>query len=151
MKMKNTGLRSKIAAVVLCAFLGGCATADRGQTADIITTSMAFDRGFVEGNPLLDNLSIGQIAAIKLGLTQAVKFAPEPVCTPGLFGLTAVGYGAALWNIGVMAGSGPAAIPVIIGLTWWQWDDWIQSSYRTCKDPWHFEPITFIPSNFNDQ
>lgn len=37
--------------------------------------------------------------------------------------------GAALCNIGVMAGSGPAALPVVVGLLWWwQWDNWTQDA-----------------------
>lgn len=106
--------------------------------------------GFVEGNPMIESLNIAQIAAIKIVVTQAIKFTPEPICTPGLWGLTTAGYGAALWNIGVMAGSGPAAIPAIVGLIWWQWDDWLLSSQRTCQDPWTMQPITFL-SGFNEQ
>lgn len=128
----------------------GCATADRGQLADIGTTALGMRNGFVEGNPVFESLNIAQIAGIKLVVTQAVKFTPEPICVPGLWGLSAGGYGLSLWNIGVMAGSGPASIPVIIGLLWWQWDDWLISSQATCKDPWTMQPITFL-SGFNEQ
>ena len=49
-------------------------------------------------------------------------------------GLTAAGYGAALWNIGIMAGSGPAAIPLILGLTIWQWENWEKDAVKVCDD-----------------
>ena len=88
--------------------------------------------------------------AAKLGLTQAVKFLPEPYCTEGLFALTGFGYSAAIWNVGVILGSGPAALPVVLGLWIWQWDDWKDSSFRTCLNPWHFEPPTFLPVHYND-
>lgn len=118
--------------------------------ADIGTTALAIRDGFVEGNPILSGLNVPQIAAVKIGITQAFKFAPNDFCYPGLWGLTAAGYGAALWNIGVMLGSGPAALPVIIGLFWWQYDDWYRSSVRSCNDPWHFEPVTFF-HGFHDK
>ena len=91
----------------------------------------------------------GQIAAIKIGLTQAVKFAPEPFCREGLWVLTAAGYGAALWNIGVMAGSGLAAIPFIATLMIWQNDEWYISSIETCKNPWEVQSFSIL-SSFND-
>lgn len=151
---KDMGQRSKmkniIPVLLSAAILSGCATADRGQSADVLSTYVAFQQGFSEGNPIMAHLTIPQMAAVKLGLTQAVKFLPEPYCTNGLWGLTAAGYGAAIWNTGVMLGSGPAAIPFIIGLVWWQWDDWAFSSNRTCLDPWHFEPPTFLPVSHND-
>lgn len=120
-----------------------------GQLADVATTAVAFNRGFVEANPLFSDLSIGQIAAIKIGLTQAVKFAPEPFCREGLWVLTAAGYGAALWNIGVMAGSGLAAIPFIAALMIWQNDEWYISSIETCKNPWEVQSFSIL-SSFND-
>lgn len=100
-----------------------------------------FREGFEEAG-LMKGLSIGQMAGVKLGVTAAFKFAPVEYCRPGLQMLTAFGYGAALWNIGVIAGSGPAAIPVIVGLTWWQWDNWDTSALRTCLDPWQVVPLS---------
>ncbi len=121
--------------------LFGCATADRAQIADVATTAFAMHDGFIEGNPLMSGLSIGEMAAVKIGLTQAVKFLPVPHCTAALWGLTASGYGAAIWNVGVMLGSGPAALPVALLLIWTQKLNWLKSSADTCRDPWHFEPI----------
>jgi len=40
---------------------------------------------------------------------------------------------AALWNIGVMAGSGPAALPIVAGLWWWQWENWNQAAIDDCQ------------------
>lgn len=126
-------------AILLSALLlTGCATADYAQISDIGTTAIALNSGFVEGNPVWGGASWPVIAAVKIGATQAIKLTPQEVCEPGLFGLTVAGFGAALWNIGVIAGCGPAAIPVIIGLTWWQWDAWQASAIADCKKPFFF-------------
>ena len=117
----------------LLSLLLGCAHADRAQIADGATTWVALSNGFVEANPLLSGLSGPAILAVKIGATQAVKQTPNEVCEPGLLGLTVAGYGAAVWNIGVMAGSGPAAIPVALGLALWQWDDWAMDARDTCS------------------
>lgn len=117
--------------------------------ADIGTTAIGFERGFVEANPLLSNLNLPQIAAIKIGATQIVKFTPDPFCREGLWVLTAGGYSAALWNLGVIAGSGLAAVPFIAALIVWQNDEWYVSSIETCKDPWGIEPPSFLQT-FND-
>lgn len=137
-------------ALLAVTILAGCAAADRGQSADVLSTYAAFQQGFSEGNPVMAHLTIPEMFAVKLGLTQAVKFLPDPYCTGGLWALAGVGYSAALWNVGVILGSGPAAIPVVVGLWWWQWDDWRDSSYRTCQDPWHFDPPTFLPNSHSD-
>lgn len=110
----------------------GCAHADRAQIADGATTAVALSSGFAEANPLLSGLSGPVILVAKIGVTQVVKQAPNEVCEPGLLGLTAAGYGAALWNIGVLAGSGPAAIPVVAILALWQWDSWESDARNTC-------------------
>jgi len=124
-------IRSALVAVLLT-WLLGCAHADRAQIADGATTWVALSNGFAEANPLLSGLSGPAILAVKIGVTQAVKQTPNEVCEPGLMGLTVAGYGAALWNIGVMAGSGPAAIPVALGLVLWQWDSWVVDARDTC-------------------
>jgi hypothetical protein len=147
MVLKNKGFIAVLLASVITL---GCATADRGQGADVLSTYVAFQQGFSEGNPLMSHLSIPQMTAVKLGVTQAIKFLPEAYCTSGLWVFTGLGYGATVWNVGVMLGSGPASIPLIVGLWWWQWDDWKDSSHRTCQDPWHFEPPTFLPTLYND-
>ena len=79
--------------LVLVGSLAGCAHADYGQLADSATTAVALSRaGFAEGNPLLSGLDWPEIAAAKLVITQAVKLTPEPICEPGLMGLTVFGY-----------------------------------------------------------
>ncbi len=121
-------------AILLSALLlSGCATADYAQMADVGTTAIALNSGFVEGNPVWGGAGWQVIAAVKIGATQAIKLTPQEVCEPGLFGLTVAGFGAALWNIGVMAGSGPAAIPVAAMLWAWQWDNWTQDSVNDCQ------------------
>ena len=127
-----------IIAIILA--LSGCATADYAQIADVGTTIVGIESGLgVEGNPVWGGASWPVIAAVKIGVTQAIKLTPKEVCEPGLFGLTIMGSGAALWNIGVIAGCGPAAIPVIIGLWWWQWDNWQTEAINDCKTPFSFE------------
>lgn len=119
---------------VLLSLLLGCAHADRAQIADGATTWVALSNGFAEANPLLSGLSGPAILAVKVGVTQAVKQTPTTICEPGLMGLTVAGYGAAAWNIGVMAGSGPAAIPVVVVLTIWQLDNWKTDAKHSCGD-----------------
>jgi len=127
-------MKSTIIAIIL--MLSGCATADYAQIADVGTTIVGIESGLgVEGNPVWGGSSWPVIAAVKIGVTQAIKLTPKEVCEPGLFGLTIMGSGAALWNIGVIAGCGPAAIPVIIGLWWWQWDNWQTEAINDCKTP----------------
>ena len=125
-------IRFALVAILLSLILG-CAHADRAQLADGAMTWVGLSSGFVEANPLLSGLSGPAILAVKVGVTQVVKQTPNEVCEPGLLGLTAAGYGAALWNIGVMAGSGPAAIPVALGLALWQWDSWAVDARDTCS------------------
>ena len=123
--------------LVLIGSLAGCAHADYGQLADSATTAVALSRaGFAEGNPLLTHMGWPGIAATKLAITQAVKLTPEPICEPGLMGLTVFGYNAAAWNIAVLAGSGPAALPFMLLLTGWGWEWWWADAQRTCADPW---------------
>jgi hypothetical protein len=123
----------KLSVVVFVALLAGCAHADYAQLADSATTAVALSNGYVEANPLFGGLSWPIIAVVKLGVTQVVKQTPIEICEPGLLGLTVGGYGAALWNIGVMAGSGPAALPVALGLVVWQWDNWAKDAKNTCS------------------
>lgn len=125
-------IRFALVAVLLIPLLG-CAHADRAQLADGATTWVALSNGFAEANPLLFGLSGPAILAVKVGVTQAAKQTPNEICEPGLLGLTVSGYSLALWNIGVMAGSGPAAIPVALGLALWQWEDWAVDARDTCS------------------
>jgi hypothetical protein len=124
----------KLTALALTLALSGCATADYAQLADVGTTIIGIESGLaVEGNPVWGGASWPVIAVVKIGVTQAVKLTPKEVCEPGLMGLTLAGSGAALWNVGVIAGSGPAAIPVVLGLWYWQWDNWTQDAVNDCQ------------------
>lgn len=125
-------------ALVALLSVSGCSWADRAQIADATTTAIALNSGYAEANPVLGGLSAPAIAAVKIGATQLVKLTPPEICEPGLTVLTVGGFAGALWNIGVMAGSGLAAIPFVIGLTWAAWDDWRADAKATCADPWNF-------------
>lgn len=137
-RIEDTALAilSTVLVAVLVLWMTGCAHVDRAQGLDGVTTIIALENGFSEANPLFGSMNGPAIFAVKIAVTQAVKLTPEPICQPGLLGLTVTGYGAALWNIGVMAGSGPAALPLILGLTIWQWDNCAKDAVTTCANPW---------------
>lgn len=117
-------------------FISGCthiSQADYAQSADVVTTAVGLSNGLSEANFIWGDANWPVLAVVKLGVTQAVKLAPEPYCSSGLMGLTLAGYGAALWNIGVMLGSGPAAIPVAVGIFSWQWENLMTDAVFTCS------------------
>lgn len=122
--------------IVSVGLLSGCATADWAQMADSATTAIALEQGFSEGNILWGNANWPVITAVKLGVTQGAKLLPEPYCQGGLMGLTVTGFGAAIWNVGVLLGSGPAALPFMLLLTGWGWEVWWQDAQQTCANPW---------------
>ena len=122
--------------LILALLLSGCATVDKAQLADGATTWYAFSQGFSEANPFLNGLSGPEIIVVKLALTQAVKLTPDAFCVPATQSLTITGFGAALWNLAVVAGSGWAAIPVIAILTWTYWTPWWQEAESVCENPW---------------
>jgi hypothetical protein len=122
-------------------WMTGCATVDRSQLADVASTGFAISQGASEANPLLSSMSWPIAGVAKLAITQAVKFTPEPFCSSATMSLTVAGFGAALWNIGTVLGSGPAALPLVALLTWWQWEPWMGDSAETCVDPWHWQPV----------
>ena len=121
--------------LLLILLLAGCASADRAQLADGATTWYALSHGYAEANPIYGGLSGPEILAAKLLVTQAMKFTPPVICEPGLYVLTGVGYSAALGNIGVMAGSGPAALPLAVALWLWRHQAWKDDAAATCADP----------------
>ena len=100
-------------------------TAELGQAADSISTVTFLNMGIEEANPIIaSNL---WILIVKPFIPPAIRYLtkgnPE-VCRSIDFALSSVGFGAAGWNIGVMAGGGPIAvflglaslgIPYIIG------------------------------------
>lgn len=122
----------------LCLLLAGCATADRAQIADGATTMYGLSQGYTEANPVLSGLSGPEILAVKLAAVQVAKLTPAEFCEPILYWATVQGLGLALWNFGVFVGSGPAAIPVVVGLWGWRHDNWQDDAAKTCADPWAF-------------
>ena len=123
-------------ALLLPLLLAGCATADRAQLADGATTAIGLANGFAEANPVLSGLSGPAILAVKLGVTQAYKAAPKEVCESGLYWSAGLGYSAALINVGVLAGSGWAALPVALALWVWRDEAWREDAQKTCRHPW---------------
>lgn len=124
-------MRSLVISLLL---LSGCATADFAQLADSATTAVALEAGFSEGNPVFHGPSWPVIAGVKMGVTQVVKVLPEPWCNNALFGLTVTGFGAAVWNFGVMLGSGPAAIPFGAAMIWHFWEPWSMDAVQDCAN-----------------
>jgi len=133
----------KPALLMLPLLLAGCATADRAQLADGATTWIALSKSYTEANPVLSGLSGPEIIAVKLAVTQAAKLTPEPWCENFMYWLTVQGYGAALWNVGVMAGSGPAALPLVAGLWVWRHEAWKKDALKTCS-PRSYEIVRVV-------
>lgn len=118
-----------------------CSTMERGQLADVGTTYIAFERGFVEGNPILSGLSIAEIFAVKFVVTESIRwFVPEPVCTPTSWTASFIGYGAASWNVGVMAGSGPIGVGLYLIAAYLLKDNWIASARYSCTHKLDYVP-----------
>lgn len=115
----------------------GCASyptwADLGQMTDCGTTYYALENGYREGNPIFSDMSPGLICATKLAASQASKYTPEPMCKGAQVGLALAGFSAAAWNIGVIAGSGLYAIPVIIGVFYFGFDPFVKEAENTCR------------------
>lgn len=138
--------------LLLVLLLSGCATADRAQLADGITTVVGFESGFSEANPIWGDVGWPAIIAAKIAVTQAFKFAPTEYCYSGLVSLTAAGYGAASLNISTMlAGTFWYGVPVIIAVGIWQWENWKKDAEKTCLDPWNYtDSFSQLPSYFKD-
>lgn len=129
--------------LLLALLLSGCATADYAQLADVGSTAAAFHYGFIESNPVISGLPIAGIAAAKVVLNTGIKLTPKEVCEPGLFMSTLAGTGAALWNIALICGSAPAAIPIIAALWFVYWDEWQEAAVRDCEESHQFMAQTF--------
>ena len=130
---RKPGIANLKAIMLSILLLTGCATADYAQLADVGTTAIAINSGFVEGNPVWGGASWPVMLVVKLGMNEAIKHTPTETCEPLLMFSTMLGSGAALWNIGIIAWSGPAAIPVAAMLWAWQWDNWTQDSVNDCQ------------------
>jgi hypothetical protein len=99
-----------------------------GQVADSASTVVGLGMGAVEANPLLGALPGPAIGAVKLGTTYAVQRYADPI-TCASFSTVAgpAGYGAAAWNIGVLAGLGPIGALPALGA--------VALSHYTAEDP----------------
>jgi hypothetical protein len=90
-----------------------------GQAADIATTAAAISSGFAEANPLVSGaIDFGAgvvVAAIKLGLPAIADRLPLQTCTSARSTLAAAGWGAAVWNVGMVVGA-PAASAAIVAI-----------------------------------
>lgn len=120
----------------------GCSTMERGQLSDVGTTFIGFQRGFIEKNPIMRGLDIREMLVVKLVIASSLKlFVPEPVCTPMAWSVGTVGYGAAAWNIGVMAGSGPAGVGLFAIAAYFLKDNWWNSAKYTCSHRLDVVPV----------
>ncbi len=147
---------SKVISSAALLLLSSCSTLERGQLADVGTTFIALERGFVEGNPLMSGLNIPWMLAAKMAYAQTIKWLiPEPYCTPSLWIGGTIGYGAAFWNIGVMAGSGPAGVGVFLIASYLIRDQTIASARYTCTHRDAYVPVEIDfglnPNWFNDK
>lgn len=138
-------MNTAIKPLLLALLLSGCATADVAQFADSGSTAAAFHYGFVEANPVLSGLPLGGIVAAKFAMTQAIKLTPQEVCEPGLFFFTLSGSAGALWNVALIAGAGPASLPVIAAIWAWQWDRWQEDAKTDCQTSHRFLTQGIMP------
>ena len=84
------------------------------QGADAVTTVAGLAMGFAEANPA----GAGGAAALKIVGIAAVKSLPASQCYASVELPVSVGWGAAAWNVGVIAGLGPGAvIPALVAMT----------------------------------
>lgn len=141
--------------VLAIVLLAGCAMVDRAQLVDVASIGLAISQGASEANPILSSMSWPVAGAVKLALTQAVKFTPEPFCTSATMSLTVAGFGTAFWNVAVAVGgstiAGLSVVPAIVGVTIWQWNSWMGDAAETCDDPWHWQPVFSEDRVFNNK
>ena len=99
--------------------------AELGQSADVVSTAIGLSSGLIEGNPIMGTVinsgGIPALAAVKLGATTLVKRSGIDTCSNNLGGLAGMGAGAAVWNLGLIAGLGPIGIvpAVTVGMIFW--------------------------------
>lgn len=87
--------------------------AETAQAADAATTIVGVGAGLAELNPI----GVPGVLIAKVGLLHALKRGSAKACYESIGTVTSLGWGAAAWNIGAIAGLGPAAaIPAIATL-----------------------------------
>lgn len=90
--------------------------APEGQAADVATTAIGLSQGFVEANPLVAS-AVVPVSVAKIGGTWlAQEYGSPETCRAVTRSFGPIGWGAAGWNAGILAGIGPAAIVPAIGI-----------------------------------
>ena len=85
-----------------------------GQAADVGSTAAALSSGLAEANALVAGAGLPVAAAVKIGGTAIAHHSSYPACRDALPALGSLGWGATLWNVGMIAGAGPvAAVPAV--------------------------------------
>ena len=104
--------------------LTGCASApdaETGQALDLATTGAALGSGMVESNPLMAGTLTTPVgwagaAVVKVGVPVMAKHLPEDACRKVRAGFGGAGYGAAAWNLALLAGAPTGVgLPVALG------------------------------------
>jgi hypothetical protein len=150
----SVGRRIKGGAISLFfLFIAGCAIADRAQLADVATTAAGVSQGLAEANPLMAPLvnhpaGLVAMAVVKLGANQALKSAEDPnACLRGLTVTTTVGYGAALANLGVIAGAPTVFTPIAVLATYFIGKNYWKSQAVTECLSGYYEVIAELPAD----
>lgn len=90
--------------------------APEGQAADVATTAIGLSQGLVEANPIVAS-AVGPISALKVGGTWLAQQHGSPeTCFAVTKAGGPIGWAAAGWNAGILAGIGPAAIVPAVGI-----------------------------------
>jgi hypothetical protein len=133
--------------------IAGCTVADRAQLADVATTAAGVSQGLVEANPLMAPLvnhptGLVAMAVVKLGANQALKSVEDPtVCLKGLKVTTAVGYGAALANLGIIAGAPTVFTPIAVLATYFIGKSYWENQAATECLSGYYEVIAEFPAD----
>jgi len=119
----------KVLALIAALLLSGCATvpgtryvAHLGQGTDSLSTLLALNQGFVEGNPIVANNL--WLLAIKPLLPFAIRFIPPSECVPAHRILAHLGFAPGLHNLALIAGAGTGgaiAVGVMSIPILWSW------------------------------
>jgi len=89
-----------------------------GQSADLATTAVGLAAGMAEANPIMAGPGLPVALVVKLGVSEYAETLPTADCRKVKNAATFAGWGAAGWNLCVLAtaGSGGAAAPVCAAL-----------------------------------
>ena len=101
--------------------------ATAGQAADAATTALALGSSLAEANPIaagiIDTGGVPLLAATKIGLGEAVESLPNEECRAWKDSLAVTGWGAAGWNLGLVAAGPHLGIPLALAgaVGAWNW------------------------------